>query len=73
MTENVVTLPLQKAVERNQAQDDKVTVDKNKKKRRLEEEKVNGMQPKESQSRSQISAPKWSKDYVIEDSEFMDV
>lgn len=67
MSEHVVTLPFQEATERNQSHDDEneVTVDEDS---QLEEEKVKGIQQKESRPRRQISVPKWTKDYVMGDS-----
>lgn len=75
ITENVLTLPLQQATERCQTPDNRVTVDEDetevtiKEDSQQEEEKAQDIQPKESRSKRQISAPKWTKDYVMEDSE----
>lgn len=68
MSENVITLPFQQATERNQSCNDEneVTVEEDLK---LEEGKVIDLQQKESRPKRQISAPKWTKDYIMEDSD----
>lgn len=71
MTENVVTLLRQEADERNQPQDDEVSVDKDK-----DEVKIDKDQQLEKQhtakgkaSQKQTSTPEWTKYYIMEGSE----
>jgi hypothetical protein len=69
MTENVIPLPLQQVADRNLSQEDdenKVETDEGS---QHDEEMAKDMPQKETRPRRQISAPKWTKDYVMEDSE----
>ncbi|KFM59342.1 Retrovirus-related Pol polyprotein from transposon TNT 1-94, partial [Stegodyphus mimosarum] len=69
MTGSIITLPLQQVSERDSSQDDEVenkVIDEGS---QQEKKEVEDIPEKESRPRRQISAPKWTKDYIMENSE----
>ncbi|KFM58020.1 Retrovirus-related Pol polyprotein from transposon TNT 1-94, partial [Stegodyphus mimosarum] len=69
MTGSIITLSLEQVSERDSSQDDEVenkVIDEGS---QQEKKEVEDIPEKESRPRRQISAPKWTKDYIMENSE----